>query len=220
MLDIILALDRCFKLTFKYYRNRNHITPLRKRPSGIYILTGVSAKNVLELGNFPPGCPCQVTVSVCHFKYTQMMYAWYLKVVPGKSRTGSVKLKISPVTGEGKFKGLISKIHRGARFNGLSYRGVLLNYIATTVHYRLINVMQRSLSSNGKDHAPVKHNIQPRRTWLKCSEKLLSNIHEHVHSNLRPLTLGTLCSRRNGCALWILNLSAMGKFWTEYQFNF
>ena len=102
MLDIILALDRCFKLTFQYYRNRNHITPFRNRPSGIYILTGVSEKNVLGLGNFPPGCPCHVTVLLCLFKYTQMMYAWYLKVVPGKPQTGPVKLKISPVTGEGK----------------------------------------------------------------------------------------------------------------------
>ena len=70
-------------------------TPLSKRPSAIYILTGFGKKTL-------PGW--QIFHQVSHFcevadlpfKHTQMIHAGCVKVAPGKSQTGRVKFKISP----------------------------------------------------------------------------------------------------------------------------
>ena len=47
-----------------------------------------------------------------------MMYAGYVKVAPGKPRSGRVKLKISPGTGEAKFSRVEGKKSTGSGFTG------------------------------------------------------------------------------------------------------
>ena len=78
------------------------ITSLCNRPSGIYILTGFSEKNVIGWANFPPGCPFLSGRCFAFFKHTQIICAGYVKVAPGKPQTDRVKLKISPGIGKTK----------------------------------------------------------------------------------------------------------------------
>lgn len=58
------------------------------------------------------------------FKNTQMIYAEYIYVAPGKPHTGPVKLKISPGTGRLNFHWVKGKSHCMGRVSlGLLQRG-------------------------------------------------------------------------------------------------
>ena len=63
-------------------------TPLYNRPSGIYILTGFSEKNVTGSANFSAGCPFLSSRWFAFFKHIQMMHAGYVEVAPWKPQTG------------------------------------------------------------------------------------------------------------------------------------
>ena len=80
---------------------------------------GLRKKNVSRSANFPLG-RC-----FAFFKYTRMIYAGYVKVVPGKPQSGRVKLQISPGTGESKFLLGEGKNPLGRVSQGLLQRGVV-----------------------------------------------------------------------------------------------
>ena len=66
----------------------NFVTSLCNRPTGMYILTGFSEKNLTGSAKFPPGCPFLSGRCFAFFKHTQMIYAGYVKVTKiGSSRT-------------------------------------------------------------------------------------------------------------------------------------
>ena len=62
------------------------------RPSGIYILTGFSEKNVTGSENFPPASFSQVAV-LPFFNHAQMIYAGYVKSRTGEATNWPRKIK-------------------------------------------------------------------------------------------------------------------------------
>jgi len=103
-------------------------TPLCNRASGIYILTGFSEKTSPGTeANFPPGCPFPFLSSRCFafFKDTQMIYAGYVNVAPGKPQTGRVKFETSLDTVQAKYSLVKRKKSTGSGLTGSVTEGCI-----------------------------------------------------------------------------------------------
>ena len=79
-------------------------------PSASIFSYRVFGKNVSGSVNFLP-LPLLLGRCFAVFKHTQMMYAGYVKIAPGKPQTGRVKLQISSGTGEAILTARKEKIH-------------------------------------------------------------------------------------------------------------